>query len=74
MAEKGDGIRRNVSKTSIHSQTNPGLRRNHSSAILIGGPAVVTMAPHRTEAPDHLIKNMGHEDEDHQGTFVFITF
>ena len=53
MGENDDGMRRNQSKASIHSATNPGLRRNHSSAILIGGPAVVTMAPHRTEERIH---------------------
>ena len=30
------------------------LKRNHSSAILLGGPCVVTAAPTRNEAPDHL--------------------
>ena len=68
MSESQDGMRRNVSKTSVGSHTNPGLKRNHSSAILIGGPTVVTVAPHRTEAPDHLVKNIGHEDDEHQGT------
>ena len=30
------------------------IKRNHSSAILLGGPCVVTAAPTRNEAPDHL--------------------
>lgn len=40
----------NSSKTSLQG----GMRRNHSSAILLGGPMVVSVAPRRVSDPDHL--------------------
>ena len=38
----------------IYESYNDYFKRNHSSAILLGGPCVVTAAPTRNEAPDHL--------------------
>ena len=47
----------------------PGLKRNHSSAILLGGPIAVTCEPHHVPDPHDLVKplNADHANNDYCG-------
>jgi len=45
----------------------PGLKRNHSSAILLGGPIAVTCEPHHVPDPHEMVKQFGteHANDDY---------
>ena len=60
---------RNSSKASLRSHT--GLRRNHSSSILVGGPLVVTAPPTRTSDPNLLHHEFGHHEVFSPAHFLF---